>query len=78
MEKNKKPILTIEPVSWAGKNVLKYQASISVNVPGRKKPIAIYGDPFSTEEKAKESLIEELSAWNSAVKSFTNVLVPKE
>lgn len=57
----KKIIAKVYPVTWSNGKVTKYRAHIEC-VGG----IRIFGDPKPTKEKAKESLLLEVRAYNNA------------
>lgn len=53
------PKIEVKPVCWSGEKPIKYQAQVTVIRPNGDKKILI-GDPMSTEEAAKTSLVHEV------------------
>ena len=70
-----KPVFEVKEVSWTdnGETPLMYQAQVSVTRPNGEKKTLV-GDPASTKEGAKNSLVHELYQRLEDVQNCVKVL----
>lgn len=69
-----KTVIVVQPVSWTGDKVNKYQATATVSNHSNEVVKRIQGDPKPNEALAKQSLLEELRIWRDvAIEAYADV-----
>lgn len=67
-KKDYKPRTTVNPVSWSGERILKYQAVCRLN------DVAVFGDPMPSEDEARVSLDDKIVETHKAVEKMLKLV----